>query len=258
MAEKNEENKISTRNISWQLFLIVVPWLVFLAVDSCWAGMLIWLFGSSIRAPVFVSLAPFEVLLIVGIIIAWKRGFPLWSYTWIGILYFFGYREIFEIVLQFAPRFLPENSDAIIFGFYWIVNPLALALLLALITRRDWLFACFTAYPYGSIIQVWYTLDWSQMTFLILFVSFFLYAFFALLFMALKSRPLKFISLLAGTLVIGGGFFLYQWDLLIRGLPGFVFVNVRHVLIIAFPLIIYKIPLYRKLFKAEQLQVEGG
>jgi len=116
--------------------------------------------------------------------------------------------------------------------------------------------ACFTAYPYGSIVQAWYTLDKTPIV--ILVISLALYGFFAFSFMVLKSRPLKFASLLAGTLVIGGGFFLYKWDLLAGGLPAFIFVNVRHILIITFPLIIYKIPLYRRLFKVERPRLAGG
>lgn len=232
------------KNIAWQLFLIVVPWLVLWVVDDFYPHLLRSLFGPSVRVPPFIALAPFEILLVVGIIIAWKRNFPLWSYTWIGTLYFFGYREIFWIVQQFAPRVLPGDPDLITGVFYVIVNPLALALLLAWITRRDWLFACLTAYPYTSIIMAWYTLD--RTPFLVCFVSLVLYALFALLFLVLRSRTLRFVSLLAGTLIVGGGFFLY------RESQAFLFIVVRNVLILVFPLIIHRIPLYRKVFKTCQ------
>lgn len=218
------------KNIAWQLFLIVVPWLVLWVVDDFYPHLLRSLFGPFVRVPPFVALAPFEILLVVGTIIAWKRNFPLWSYTWIGTLYFFGYREVFQIVLELAPRVLPGNPDLITGIFYGLVNPLALALLLAWITRRDWLFACLTAYPYTSIIMAWYTLD--RTLFLVRFVSLVLYALFALLFLVLRSRTLKFVSLLAGTLIVGGGFFLY------RESQAFLFVVVRNVLILVFPLII--------------------
>ncbi|MFB0525365.1 MAG: hypothetical protein ACETVZ_07465 [Phycisphaerae bacterium] len=246
MVGKIEQYEMSFRNTFRQLLLIIAPWLVFWVVDDFWPGLLRLSFGP-MRTPVFVALAPFEIFLAVGVIIAWKRNFPLWSYTWIGTLYFFVYREIFQIIIQSAPRLLPENPELIIHGFYWIVNPLGLALLLALITRRDWLFACFTAYPYNSIIQAWYTLDRTPL--LILSTSLILYSLFAVLFMALKSRTLKFTSLLAGTLIIGGGFFIYRWDLLIGGLRSFLFIVGRILLILLFPLVIHKIPLYHRLFK---------
>ncbi len=251
MTERIEEYKTPIpQNISWQLLLILLPWLVFFAVDSFYPRLLRLLFGPSVRVPPFVALAPFEILLVVGIIIAWKRNFPLWSYTWIGALYFFGYREVFQILLELAPRVLPEISDIITGVFYGLVNPLALALLLALITGRDWLFACLTAYPYTSIIMAWYTLD--RTPFLVLFASLVLYGLFALLFLVLRSRTLKFVSLLAGTLVIGGGFFLHTWDELVGGVLGFLFLVGRNVLILVFPLIIHKIPLYRGVFKTDQ------
>jgi hypothetical protein len=201
-------------------------------------------FGPSVRI--------LEIFLIVGIIIACRKDFPFWSYTWIGTLYFFAYREVFDVVLRFAPEILPDRAGILIGGFYWIVNPLALAVLLAFITRRDWLLACLTAYPYTTIIQAWYTLDSASTPLHIMLISLVLFVTFAWLFLVLDSRMLKFTSLLAGTIVIGGGFFLYQWDLLVGGIGGFAFVNVRHILIITFPLIIYKIPLYHKLFKTNR------
>lgn len=253
MTERIEQYKTPVpQNIIWQLFLIILPWLVFYAVDNFYPHLLRVLFGPSVRVPLFVALAPFEILLVVGIIIAWKRNFPLWSYTWIGTLYFFGYREVFHIVQRFSSWVLPENPEFISLGFYGLVNPLALAFLLALITRRDWLLACLTAYPYTSIIMAWYTLD--RTPFYILSISLALYGFFAILFLISQSRPLKFASLLAGTLVIGGGFFLHTWDELIGGILGFLFLVGRNVLILVFPLIIYRIPLYRKVFKSDQTE----
>lgn len=247
MAEKTEEHKTPVnKNIICQLLLIILPWLVFYAVDNYYPYLLRSLFGPSVRVPTFVALAPFEILLVVGVIIAWKRNFPLWSYTWIGTLYFFGYREIFQIVLELAPRVLPEIPDLITGVFYVVVNPLALAFLLALITRRDWLLACLTVYPFTSIIMAWYTLD--KTPFSVLSVSLVLYGFFALLFLTLQSRTLKFASLLAGALVIGGGFFLYSWE----GVQSFLFIVGRNVLILVFPLIIHRIPLYRQVFKTGQ------
>lgn len=250
-GRKIQGGQISVINSVWQMFLIIIPWLLFWLMEEFYAALLTSLFGP-VKVPTFVACAPFEVLLIVGIIIAWKRNFPLWSYTWIGILYFFGYREIFQIVLQYVPSITPEYAGTVIFGFYWIINPLALAFLLALITRRDWLLACLVGYPYTSIIQAWYTLDWAKISLFLLLASLVLYLVFAFLFVVLKSRTLKFVSLLVGTLIIGGGFFLHEWGLLIGGLPAFVFVNVRHILIITFPLIIYQIPLYHKLFRTQK------
>ncbi|MCK4450150.1 MAG: hypothetical protein KAX26_06120, partial [Anaerolineae bacterium] len=75
-----------------------------------------------------------------------------------------------------------------------------------------------------------------------------LYVFFTLLFLTLQSRTLKFVSLLAGTLIVGGGFFLYNWE----GVQTFLFIVGRNVLILVFPLIIHKIPLYRQVFKTGQ------
>lgn len=242
-------HKLSGRAIIWQLFLVALPWLVFWLVDNFQAGLMNFLFGP-VHVPGFVISAPFMIFLIAGVIIASKHRFPLWSYTWIGTLYFFAYREVFEVVLQFSPEILPDGAGFVIGGFYWIVNPLALALLLAFITRRDWLLACLTAYPYTTIIQAWYTLDSTPLH--IMLISLVLFATFAWLFLILDSRTLKFTSLLAGAIVIGGGFFLYRRDLLVDGVWGFIFVNVRHVLIISFGLIIYKIPLYHKLFKTNR------
>ena len=250
MTERIEEYKTpASQNIIWQLSLVILPWLVFWITDNFHPRLLVLLFGP-VKVPTFVALAPFEILLVIGIIIAWKRNFPLWSYTWIGTLYFFGYREMFQIVLELAPRVLPEISDFITGVFYGLINPLALAILLALITRRDWLLACLTAYPLTSIIMAWYTLD--KTPFYILSISLVLYGFFALLFLVLQSRTLKFASLLAGTLVIGGGFFLHTWDELIGGVLGFLFLVGRNVLILVFPLIIHRISLYRKVFKTDQ------
>ncbi len=90
---------------------------------------------------------------------------------------------------------------------------------------------CLTAYPYTSIIMAWYTLD--RTPFLVYLVSLVLYVFFALLFLALQSRTLKFISLLAGTLIVSGGFFAYYW----QGIQSLLFIVVRNVLILVFPLI---------------------
>jgi hypothetical protein len=115
--------------------------------------------------------------------------------------------------------------------FYSLINPLGLALVLAVIARRDWLLGCLAAYPYTSIIMAWYTLDGTP--FLVYLVSLVLYALFALLFLALQSRTLKFISLLAGTLIIGGGFFVYNWE----GIQTLLFIAVRNILILVFPLI---------------------
>jgi len=242
-------HKLSGRAIIWQLFLVALPWLVFWLVDNFQAGLLNFLFGPA-HVPIFVASAPFLIFLIAGVIIASRRRFPLWSYTWIGTLYFFAYREVFDVVLRFAPAILPDRAGVLIGGFYWIVNPLALALLLAFIARRDWLLACLTAYPYTTIIQAWYTLDSTP--FHIMLISLILFVAFIYMFLVIASRTLKFTCLLAGAIVIGGGFFLYRWDLLVGGLRGFVFVNVRHILIITFGLIIYKIPLYHKLFKTNQ------
>jgi len=220
------------KSIMWQLLLIILPWLVLYAVDNFYPNLLRLLFGPFVRVPTFVALAPFEILLAIGTIIAWKRNFPQWSYTWIGTLYFFGYREIFEIVLGLAPRVLPENPELIALAFYGIVNPLALAFLLAWITRRDWLYACLAAYPFTSIIMAWYTLDTTP--FLVLSTSLVLYGFFAVLFLVLQSRTLKFASLLGGTLIVGGGFFLYYW----QGVRSLLFIVVRNVLILVFPLVV--------------------
>jgi hypothetical protein len=245
MDTETSNQELSGRAICWQLFLVALPWLVFWGLEDFQLPFL----GS---LPVFLgpSVRILEIFLVVGIIIACRKDFPFWSYTWIGTLYFFAYREVFDVVLRFAPEILPDGEGLLIGGFYWLVNPLALGLLLAFITRRDWLLACLVAYPYTSIIQAWYTLDNTPLH--IMLISLVLFVTFAWLFLVLDSRTLKFTSLLAGAIVIGGGFFLYQWDLLVGGLGGFAFVNIRHILIITFPLIIDKIPLYRKLFKTNR------
>jgi hypothetical protein len=250
-AKGAEANEMSARNIAWQVLLVLVPWLVFWLMEESYARLMVSLFGD-VRVPSFLALAPIHVLLITGVIVAWKRKFPAWSYTWIGTLYFFAYRDIFQVVIMSAHRMVPYNPDLIINGFYLIVNPLALAFLLALITRRDWLLACFTAYPYTSIIQAWYTLDWANTPRHILVTSLVLYGLFASLFIVLESRRLKFVSLLAGTLLIGVGFYLYRWDVLVGGMRGFLQMSGRLLAIILFPLLIHRIPLYRTLFRCGQ------
>jgi len=230
-TEKVRDNTtFAKNNILWQLFLIIAPWLVFWVQNEFYPHLLR-LIDPTIRVPVFISLAPLEILLLVGILIAWKRRFPLWSYTWIGILYFFSYRAVFDLVIDFS-RNMPENLGGIIQGvFYGLINPLGLALVLAVIARRDWLLGCLAAYPITSIIMAWYTLD--RTPFLVYLVSLVLYVLFALLFLALQSRTLKFISLLAGTLIIGGGFFVYNWG----GIQTLLFIVVRNILILVLPLI---------------------
>lgn len=128
---------------------------------------------------------------------------------------------------------MPENLGVIIQGvFYGLINPLGLALVLAVIARKDWLLGCLAAYPYTSIIMAcWYTLD--RTPFLVYAVSLALYVLFVLLFLVLQSRTLKFISLLTGTLIIGGGFFVYNWE----GIQTLLFIAVRNILILVFPLI---------------------
>ncbi len=233
IAEKVRNNTIFAKNILWQLFLIIAPWLVFWVQNEFYPDLLR-LIDPTIRPPVFVSLAPLEVFLSVGLFIAWKRRFPLWSYTWIGILYFFSYRAIFDVVIDFS-RNMPENMGVVIQGvFYGLVNPLGLALVLALIARRDWLLGCLTAYPITSIIMAWYSLDRTPS--FVYLVSLVLYVLFAFLFLTLRSRTLKFISLLAGTLIIGGGFFVYNWE----GIQILLFIVVRNVLILVFPLVFCK------------------
>ena len=150
ITEKARNSTTFANNILWQLFLIIAPWLVFWVQDEFYPELLR-LIDPTIRPPVFVSLAPLEIFLTIGLIVAWKRHFPLWSYTWIGILYFFSYRAIFDVVIDFS-RNMPENMGVVIQGvFYGLVNPLGLALVLALIARRDWLLGCLTAYPFTSI-----------------------------------------------------------------------------------------------------------
>ena len=230
ITEKVRNNTIFAKNILWQLSLIIAPWLVFWVQNEFYPDLLR-LIDPTITPPVFVSLAPLEVFLTVGLIIAWKRRFPLWSYTWIGILYFFSYRAIFDVVIDFS-RDMPENMGVVIQGvFYGLVNPLGLALVLALIARRDWLLGCLTAYPFTSIIMAWYTLD--RTPFPVYLVSLVLYVLFAFLFLVLRSRTLKFVSLLAGTLVITGGFFLFYGSF-----QSLLFVGVRNILILVSPLLL--------------------
>ena len=230
ITEKVRNNTtFAKNNILWQLFLIIAPWLVLWVQDEFYPHLLR-LIEPAIRVPVLISLAPLEIFLIVGILIAWNRRFPLWSYTWIGILYFFGYRAIFDVVINLSGS-MPEKMGLVIQGvFYGLINPLGLALVLALIARRDWLLGCLTIYPYTSIIMAWYTLD--RTPFSVYLVSLVLYVLFAFLFLALQSRTLKFVSLLAGTLVITGGFFSFYGSF-----QSLLFVGSRNILILVFPLI---------------------
>lgn len=223
------------------ILLLLLPWLMLQVVERTFPGFLVSLFGTNIKPGPFIALAPLHLLLAVGIIIAWRHRFPLWSYTWIGTLYFFLYRECFEMVLKWAPKMIPEKTELIIYIFYWGINPLALILLLTLISRRDWLLACVTAYPYTSILQAWYTLDTTPV--LVLVISLLFYLVFFLPLLTDRSRTLKFLSLLAGTIAIGVGFFLYDWP----GFPNFLILATRLICIIIYPVIIFKIPIFRRL-----------
>ena len=215
------QRKQQIKSIASQIVLILLPWITLQVVDRV-----------SLCPPPFVLL-PLHLLLAIGILVAWRRKFPLWSYTWIGTWYFFLYRECFEIVFELAPQMLDI--------FYWGVNPLALAILLTLISRRDWLLACLTAYPYTSIIQACYTLDTTPV--LVLLISLILYVSFFLPLLTDRSHTLKFLSLLVGTVVIGIGFYVYSWP----GCFGFLSYVTKLLCIILFPIIIFRIRFFRTL-----------
>jgi hypothetical protein len=218
------------KEIRWNLFVLALPWFVFWAQDYVFIGLRI-VIGSNSPPPRWVLNlllnAPFTLTLLIGAGIGWRNRFPLWTYPWLGILFFVLYRLIFEFVIQLAPRFVPGHSELIIRAFYWLLVPLALALFLAWITRRDWLLACFAAYPYTSIIMVWYT-DSTPISLLV--VSLALYLLFAGIFLTADSRALRFFALLAGTLLIGGG------GMAASSTSAFGFLLGRNLLILSFPL----------------------
>lgn len=196
----------------------------------------------------FGALAPLHLLLAVGVIVAWRRRFPLWSHTWIGTWYFFLYRGCFQVVFEWAPAIVPKNPALISHLFYWGVNPLVLVILLTLISRRDWLLACLTGYPYTSIIQAWYTLDTTPV--LVLVISLLLYLGFFLPLLTDISHAFKFFSLLIGTVVIGVGFHLYYWP----GSSNFLMFATRLTCIIVYPMITFRIPVCRRLLGVSSIQ----
>lgn len=124
---------------SKQILLLLLPWVMLQIIDRV------------SLCPPPVVLLPLHLLLGTGVVVAWKQKFPLWSYTWIGTWYFFLYREIYQLVFVHMPSMKHI--------YYYGINPIALVILLILISRRDWLLACLTAYPYTTIIQTLYTWD---------------------------------------------------------------------------------------------------
>jgi len=223
------QKKRHLKSVACQIVLILLPWITLEIIERI-----------PLCPPPFVRL-PLHILLAIGIIIAWKRKYPLWSYTWIGIWYFFLYRECSEIVIKFAP----QMHDII---FYWGINPLALAILLTLISRRDWLLACLTAYPYTSIIQPLYTLDRNPV--LLIVISLILYVVFFLPLLTDRSHTFKFFSLLAGTVVIGIGFHAYSP----LGLSEFLSYLIKLLAIILYPIIIYRIRFFRRLLRVRTVE----
>ena len=205
--------------VTGQIVLILLPWITLQTIERV-----------SLCPPPFVFL-PLHLLLAIGILVAWRRKFPLWSYTWIGTWYFFLYRECLQTVFEFAPQMLDI--------FYRGVNPLVLAILLTLISRKDWLLACLMAYPYTSIIQAWYTLDTTPV--LVLVISLILYVCFFLTLLTDRTHTFKFFGLLAGTVVIGIGFHVYSWP----GCPGFLIFVARLLGIILYTLVIFRIRFFR-------------
>lgn len=211
----------TTKSVASQVILIILPWIIFEI------GTRLPLTPSPMQAPL-----PLYLLLTIGIIVGWKRKFPFWSYTWIGTFYFLIYREWHQIVLVNAPQMITI--------FYYGINPIALAILLTLISRRDWLLACLTAYPYTSIIQALYTLDRNPI--LLIIVSLILYVCFFLPILTGRSHVFKFLSLVGGTVIIGIGFHVYT---MARFLDFLWYLTIL-LCIILYPFIIFRINLFRK------------
>jgi hypothetical protein len=222
MKTMDLQKKRQLKSVASQIVLILLPWIILQISDM-----------MSLYIPPMVVPFPLHLLLAIGILVAWRRKFPLWSYTWIGTWYFFLYRECNQIVFELAPQMVDI--------FYWGANPLALAILLTLISRRDWLLACLTAYPYTSIIQAWYTLDTTPV--LVLVISLILYVVFFLPLWTDRSHTFKFLGLLVGTVVIGIGFYVYSWP----GGFGFLMYVIRLLCIILYPIIIFRMRLFRRL-----------
>ena len=222
------QRKRQLKSVAGQIVLILLPWITLQTIERV-----------SLCPPPLVLL-PLHLLLAIGILVAWRRKFPLWSYTWIGTWYFFLYRECDQIVFKLAP----QMEDL----FYWGVNPLALAVLLTLISRRDWLLACLTAYPYTSIIQALYT--WDRNPVLLIVISLILYVGFFLPLLTDRSHTFKFLGLLVGTVVIGIGFHAYTWS----GCFSFLTYVTKLLSIILYPIIIFRIRLFQKLLGVKTVE----
>jgi len=223
-AEKHSQIK----PISIQIVLVLLPWIVLQILDRV------------SLCPPPVVLLPLHLLLSSGIIVACRRKFPLWSFTWIGTWYFFLYREINQVVFVYM-----RSMEHV---FYWGINPLVLAILLTIISRRDWLLACLTAYPYTTIIQALYT--WDRNPALLIVISLLLYVSFFLPLLTSRSRTFKFSSLLLGTVVIGIGFHAYTWT----GLSGFLRYLTILLCIILYPVIISRIGFFRRLLGVNNVE----
>ena len=255
MNAEKQLDATRNRSIWWNLLLVTLPWIVFCIQENTpiYRAFLEILIGPGRELPHlfqnWVAMAPFMLILIIGLLVAWARKFPIWSYPWIGTAFFFGYREIFDIVIKVSPVIVPDKADLITHAFYFAVTPLTLAFLLAWITRKEWTFACFAAYPYCSIIMAWYTLDRTPSYILVL--SLIIYDLFAFFFLA-ASRPIsKFASLISGTAVVAGGFFL-----LICPLWTAVLLTGRNILIVSFPLILAGLRLWSRT-RWSSIQVSG-
>ena len=212
----------TTKSVAGQIVLIVLPWITIQIIDR-----------MSLWPPLFLMYLPLHLLFGIGLLLAWRWKFPLWSYLWIGTWYFFLYRECNQMILELAP----QMNDI----FYFGINPLVLAVLLTLISRKDWLLACLTAYPYTSIIQALYT--WDRNPLLWVVVSLLLYVGFFLPLLTDRSHNLKFLSLLVGTIVIGIGFHVYT----MAGFLDFLWYFTILLCIILYPIIIYRIRFFRRL-----------
>jgi hypothetical protein len=144
------------------------------------------------------------------------------------MLFYFCYQELSGALDYFTLEMFWKSGELLTRSFNYGIVPLALAGVLLPLIRADWLMACLAVYPCTSILVPWYTLQWPPVV--VLAVCLVLYAVSIYIFLSLRDRVFQFITLFAGTLIIGGGFYLWLDD------PQALFVcTLRNLLILLLP-----------------------
>ncbi len=138
---------------------MVLPWVgLWMFAHTSWVRRIAdFVFSDAGKLPQWVvnlfHSGPIIIFLLAGLGVAWKRKCPIWSYPWIGLLFFMIYRELFSVVLISFPKLFAVRSDLAVQIFYYGFVPLALVALLMVVSRRDWLLGCLTIYPYTSLLM---------------------------------------------------------------------------------------------------------